>query len=98
MSTSELPETTLTLLRAVRTASGTTENNATNMVIIRNDPPNSGIHYLPTKSRYTSREIERAGISDLVGMFLFDVTRCRVERHFRDGIYDISGSEIKILK
>lgn len=94
----DLPETTIKLLQAARTASGTTDKSQMTRVIIRSEGKNSGIHYFPQKTRYVAKCIEMEGISDLVRLFCFDCTRHRVEKHFRAGIYDISGLQIKIIR
>lgn len=93
-----LPETTIKLLRAARMASGTTAHSRIDTVEIRESGKNSGIFYRPQKTRYTSAAVEKAGIGELVTLFQFDNTRHKVSEHFRPGVYDISGNEIKILK
>lgn len=94
-----LPETTIRLLRAVQASRDSCKvaSGMVNRVIIAHDLP-AGIVYLPAKSRYTSPEIVRAGLSEIVTAFLFDQTRHLVARHFREGDYDISGNEIRVLK
>lgn len=92
-----LPETTYKLLEAVRKLSGTSEKVTVRRVIISDDGRNGGIDYLPVKSKFTSDAIERAGISDLVQRYSFQCTRHLVEKHFRAGVYDVSGSKIKII-
>lgn len=94
----DIPETTLKLLQAARTASGTTDKAVMTSVVIRSEAPNAGIFYFPQKTRYLARCIEDSGISDLVRMFCFDCTRHRVEKHFRPGTYDISGPQIKVIR
>ena len=89
-----LPETTFKLLEAVRQLRGTSEKVNVTKVIISD----GGIDYLPLKSKFTSGAIERAGISDLVQRYSFKCTRHTVEKHFRPGVYDVSGREIKIVK
>jgi len=93
-----LPETTIRLLRAVRTASGTSEREMIKKVVIQGEGKACGIYYYPRKNRYIAACIRAAGIADLVTLYVFDATRHRVARHFREGEYDISGHEIKILK
>jgi len=93
-----LPETTYKLLRAVRTASGTSEREMIKTVVIQGDGKACGIYYYPRKNRYIAACIRAAGIADLVTLFVFDSTRHKVARHFREGEYDISTNEIKILK
>ena len=93
----DLPETTLTLLNAVRETNGTIKAQIYK-VIISPDGHRAGIDYLPAKTQQTSEAIARAGISDLVQRYGFPCTRPSVQDHFRPGVYDISGPEIKILK
>lgn len=94
----KLPETTAKLLEAVRGLRGTSEKVTVKKVIISDDGRNGGIDYLPFKSKFTSAAIERAGISDLVQRYCFQCTRHTVEKHFRPGVYDVSGREIKIIR
>lgn len=98
MKIQELPDTTLKLLKAARMASGTTKGSKIDRVIIRSEGGNCGIHYMPAKTRYTSAAVEKSGIGELVTLFSFEMTRHKVARHFRPGIYDISENEIKIIK
>lgn len=94
-----LPDTTMRLLRAVKNSrdSSGKPTGMVNQVIIDSEM-RDGIIYLPAKSRYTSPEIVREGIGDLVSLFVFETSRYKVLRHFRDGVYDVSGNEIKVLK
>ena len=90
-----LPDTTRRLLEAIHGIRS--EKVKIKKVIIRDDGRAGGIDYLPMKNKFTSDAIGKAGISDLVSLYSFQGTRQRVERHFRPGVYDVSGREIKIL-
>jgi hypothetical protein len=93
-----IPDTTYKLLEAIRKLHGTSASVNVKKVIISDDGRNGGIDYFPVKSRFTSAAIEQAGISDLVQLYLFQCTRHTVKKHFRPGVYDVSGAEIKIIK
>lgn len=97
-TSAELPLTTLKLLKAAKIASEITDRDKIQTVEIRDGWKGRGIFYFPRKTRYVAKCIELAGISELTTLFLFENTRQRVEKHFRPGIYDISGTDIKILK
>ena len=92
-----IPETTAIFLEAVkksRNVRGYSSRSKVSKVIISQ----RGIEYLPMKSRFTSAAIERAGIAEKVQRYCFEKTRPSVAEHFRQGVYDISGSDILILK
>lgn len=90
----ELPEITTRLLNAVHELRGTSEKVEVRRVII----DERGIDYLPAKSKFTSAAIERAGISDEVQRYCFELTRPTVDSHFRRGVYDVSGREIVVIR
>ena len=90
-----LPETTSKLLEAVRASRDFGRDNYRANTVEISD---AGIICYPVKSKFVSEEIERAGLSDAVSMFVFQRTRYRVENQFRRGLYDVTGKEIKILK
>ena len=90
-----LPETTIRLLRAVQNSRDFGRDNYRAKTVEISD---AGIICYPVKSKFVSEEIERAGLSDAVTMFVYERTRYRVENQFRRGLYDVTGREIKILK
>jgi len=90
-----LPETTIRLLRAVQNSRDFGRDNYRAKTVEISD---AGITCYPVKSKFVSEEIERAGLSDAVSMFIYERTRHRVENQFRRGLYDVTGNEIKILK
>lgn len=92
-----IPETTLRLLEAVRDLNGTSEKLNVSRVIISGHGK-TPIDYLPMKSKFTSGAIEQAGISDLVQRYCFECTRQSVAAHFRKGVYDVSGRDIRVIE
>ena len=97
MNAIAIPETTLKLLDVVRSLNGTSDRVNVAKVIISADN-RLPINYLPVKSRFTSEAIERAGIADLVQAYCFECTRPQVAAHFREGVYDVSGKQIIVVR
>ncbi len=98
MTAPQIPETTAKLLEAIRGLNGTSDRVNVRRVIISEDGRHGGIDYLPFKSKFTSAAIDRAGISELVQRYSFQSTRRDVAEHFRPGVYDVSGSQVKIIE
>ena len=90
-----LPETTIRLRRAVQNSRDFGRDNYRAKTVEISD---AGITCYPVKSKFVSEEIERAGLSDAVTMFIYGRTRHRVENQFRRGLYDVTGRQIKVLK
>ena len=90
-----LPETTIRLLRAVQNSRDFGRDNYRTKTVEISD---AGITCYPVKSKFVSEEIERAGLSDAVTVFIYERTRHRVENQFRRGLYDVTGRQIKVLK
>jgi len=93
-----LPETTAKLLTAIQAISGISDTYNTRRVVICADGRNGGIEFFPVKNKLTSAAIEQAGISGLVLRYSFQRTRAAVADHFREGVYDVSGPKIIVLK
>lgn len=91
-----LPETTIRLLNAI--IGIRSEGVKIKKVVISDDGRKGGIDYLPYKNKFTAAAIESAGIADLVMLYSFQSTRQRVERHFRPGVYDVSGKDILVIE
>ena len=88
------PETTIRLLRAIQNSRDFGRDNYRVKTVEISD---AGITCYPVKSKFVSEEIARAGLSDVVSLFIYERTRHKVDAQFRRGRYDVTGREIKIL-